>query len=310
MSCKGRRSSESSTVVTNFCSFHGLATHYIHSSSLPDLENRLAELTFKDYASLQERYQIINSTIEEFVTSLPHDQPFQLVGEVRRAIDECFVFDDIAKILDALKEREETAGGEVAQWAQKTSETIRARSPTSIKVTLKAMQIGINWDIKHAIQREYWIAAAFMEHPDFVEGVSVKLIEKQKPKRKPNWQPPTLDEVSMETVNDFLLPPEGAPQFELLTSGPESTYNTYPHAWTSLPTEAEVKAVVDGGAGTAGQVIKHFLKQKSGKMGVKEKVSEIIARKTNTQRGRLAWDTVVEETGTENQGQGSREPSS
>jgi 3-hydroxyisobutyryl-CoA hydrolase len=55
--------------------YAGIATHYIHSSSLPDLEARLAELEFKDYDSLKKRYETINSTIEEFCTGLPHDQP-------------------------------------------------------------------------------------------------------------------------------------------------------------------------------------------------------------------------------------------
>jgi 3-hydroxyisobutyryl-CoA hydrolase len=67
--------------------YAGIATHYIHSSSLPDLEARLSELIFKDYASLQERFQIIDHTIEEFVTGLPEDEPLALVGETREAID-------------------------------------------------------------------------------------------------------------------------------------------------------------------------------------------------------------------------------
>lgn len=292
----------------NLRSFHGLATHYIDSSSLPDLENRLAELTFKDHATLQERYTIINSTIEEFVTSLPHDQPFQIVGEVRIAVDECFAFDDITKILNALQQRQKSSNNEVAKWATETSNTIRERSPTSVKVSLKALQLGSTWSIEHAIQREYHIAGAFMEHHDFVEGVSARLIKK--PAQQPKWQPATLAEVDWEAVNAFFLPPEGAPDLELLTTGADRSYNKYPHAWTSLPTEEDVKNVVDSGVDSAGKVITHFLKQKSGKMGVKEKVSEILARKTNTQRGRLAWDTDVEETAAGTQTQGSQEPSS
>lgn len=67
-------------------SYAGVATHYIHSSSLPDLEDRLAELVFADGATLESRNEIVNSTIEEFATGVP-DEPFTLSGEIREAID-------------------------------------------------------------------------------------------------------------------------------------------------------------------------------------------------------------------------------
>ena len=68
------------------CRYAGIATHYIHSSSLGDLEARLAELKFSDYASLEEKYEIVDSTIEEFNTGLP-ETPFSLAGEKRKLID-------------------------------------------------------------------------------------------------------------------------------------------------------------------------------------------------------------------------------
>ncbi|KAL7265886.1 3-hydroxyisobutyryl-CoA hydrolase [Rhizina undulata] len=75
----------------NLCGVHayyaGIATHYIHSSSLADLEQRLSELTFSDHSSLQERWEIVDSTIEEFVTGLPENEPFVLSGATREAID-------------------------------------------------------------------------------------------------------------------------------------------------------------------------------------------------------------------------------
>lgn len=274
---------------------------------MPDLENRLGELTFKDHASLEERYKIINATIEEFVTSLPHDQPLQLTGEVRRSIDECFAFDDISKILDALERVQADKSKDVAEWAKETSAAIRTRSPTSVKVTLKEMQLGPTWNILHAFEREYHIACAFMEHPDFVEGVSALLIKK--PPVEPKWQPARLEEVDWQSVDNFFLPPDGAPSLEVLTTGPQAAFTTYSHAWTSLPTEVEVKAVVDSGVRSAREVVTRFLKEKDGKMGVKEKVAEILARKTTTQQGRLEWDNVVEETVSGTATHGSEEPS-
>jgi 3-hydroxyisobutyryl-CoA hydrolase len=67
--------------------YAGIATHYVHSSSLPDLEARLSELVFDDRETLKERCKMVNGTIEEFVTGLPDDEPMELSGETREAID-------------------------------------------------------------------------------------------------------------------------------------------------------------------------------------------------------------------------------
>lgn len=285
-------------------SYHGIATHYLHSSALPDLENRLAELTFRDYASLDARFKIINSTIEEFVTGLPHDEPMQLVGEIRKAIDSCFAYDDITKILGALEALQNDSKADVATWAQKTRNTILARSPTSIKVTLKEMQLGKTWAIDDAFRREYHIAAAFMEHHDFVEGVTATLIRKTAPK----WEPATLEEVDWNETDRFFLLPEGEERLELLNQGASSSYLKYPHAWIGLPTEEEVKLVVDEGGRSRNQIVKHFVKSREGKLGVKEKVLEILARKSTTEGSALIWDTTSVPDMAQTHSRGSRDP--
>ncbi|KAI9882521.1 MAG: hypothetical protein M1823_005728 [Watsoniomyces obsoletus] len=98
--------------------YAGLATHYIHSSSLPDLESRLAELRFNDYDNLEERCKIIDSTIEEFHTGLPHDRPLHssssynssfpsspqiLSGDLRTTLDRIFSYTSLTKIISALE---------------------------------------------------------------------------------------------------------------------------------------------------------------------------------------------------------------
>lgn len=261
-------------LLTN-ASYAGIATHYIDSSSLPDLEARLAELNFKDHASYEERLSIINDTIEEFTTGIPHDVPMQIAGSIRQAIDYCFQQSfTIKETLEALQEAQDTpnAGEEVRAWATKTKETIEQRSPTSVKVSLRQLRSGGQWNIMDTFRHEYHIASKFMEHPDFVEGVTARLI--RKPAEKPNWSPATLDEVTDETVASFF---SNAPELELLNMGQGAAYQDYPHAWLGLPREAEVERVVrDGQAKSRDGVIKHLMNLKKGKMGVREKVQEIL----------------------------------
>ena len=276
--------------------YAGIATHYLHSSSLPDLEARLAELQFKDNDSMQQRLRIIDSTIEEFCTGIPPDQSIAspIGGKVRAAID--YVFQpshDVQGILNALKGLEDmgpdSAGGkEIFDWASKTRKTILQRSPTSVRVALKQLRDGAQWSIAETFRREHAMASRFMEHPDFIEGVSALLIDK--PKRTPTWTPESLEKVSDQDVNSFF---NFRSEFELLdqdAGGSGDDYKRYPHAWIGLPAESEVQAALRKGVGeTKEQIVNHFVQARDGKQGVKEKVEEILNRRTEDNGKGLVW---------------------
>lgn len=279
--------------------YAGIATHYIHSSSLPDLEARLSELQFKDYDNLYQRHQIINRTIEEFVTGLPHDQPISapIGGNIRAAIDYVFqpanTLDLAIHALEGLAQMEPGSRGygEVNEWAEKTLKTITARSPTSLRVTYRQLREGAKWSISNTFRKEHYIASRFMEHPDFVEGVTALLVDK--PKRTPNWTPSSLDDVSRDDVDHF-FPSNSAMEdsdFELLDAsagGSGEDYYQYPHKWIGLPSEREVQTKVNELASRQ-EVIEHFLKLTQGKQGVKEKLEEILTRKTKPVGERIEW---------------------
>ncbi|KAK5656292.1 hypothetical protein OQA88_4672 [Cercophora sp. LCS_1] len=268
--------------------YSGLATHYLHSSSLPALESRLAELRFPDAMTLDQRLVVINDTIEEFVTGLPHNEPILLAGELRKAIDRCFGFDTVDEIVAALKEEQ----GIARQWAEHTLNTLRQRSPTSVHVTLRQMRLGKNWSIQQTFEREHQIASVFMKGHDFTEGVTAKLIEK----REPKWQPETLDDIlPQDKITDpYFKSAKDLSTIKLLER--EENYKSYPFAEKlGLPSEAQVEEVVRQGIyKTPDNVVAHFLQKKSGKQGVREVVSEILARKTTRSDNGLEW--VYQET--------------
>jgi len=269
--------------------YAGIATHYIDSSSLPDLEARLAELNFKDYATLTERLSIINETIEEFTTGLPHDQPIQISGDIRTSIDYCFQSaHNIHDILGALEDFQNNneSPAEVKEWAKKTEDTIRKRSPLSVRVALKQLDAGRQWGIAKTFQHEQHIASKFMEHPDFIEGVTSLLVNK--PKTDPKWKLATFNDVTDEVVNDFFA--ENPSELQLLREGPDANYRDYPHAWIGLPRQSEVEAYVrDKSVRSKEQVLEHFMYLKKNKLGVREKVNEILERKTVMDDNRLIW---------------------
>ncbi|KAF3930602.1 hypothetical protein ABW19_dt0204883 [Dactylella cylindrospora] len=268
----------------------GIATHYIHSSSLDDLQARLAELTFNDYDDLQKRLELVNSTIEEFVTGLPPNEPFVLGGETREAIDRCFRYNSVNEVVQALE-------AEGTEWANQTIKTILERSPTSVRVALLEMRYGAAWSINNAFAREYHMAAKFMDHerhPDFAEGVEKQLA---KPvdgvKLPPVWNPPTLaDTTDAQAVEYFKIEEDSKP-LDIIRLPGEVDYLHYPHGWLGLPTENAVKILLEeGDKKTPEELEKVVLKQWDGKIGVKEKLEDVMKRMVKVDgSGYAQWKT-------------------
>jgi len=247
---------------------------------LPSLERRLAELRFKDYDSLETRLTLINSTIEEFCTGLPHDEPILLSGELRNAVDRCFTQKTVPDIIAALKAEE----GETKEWAEKTLKTLHQRSPTAVYVTLRQMQLGRSWSIAETFKREHQIAAKFMRHPDFTEGVHALLIRKD---GTPKWQPASLEDIkSGDKIADPFFRVEGEQSLKLLS---KEDYTEYPWGQFGIPSERDVGSVWMRGGQSTKKVVDIFVEQRHGKQGVKEVVSEILKRKARKDEDKPIW---------------------
>ena len=276
--------------------YAGVATHYLHSSSLPDLEARLAELHFNDYDELDHRMRLINSTIDEFCTGMPHDQPLSapIGGNIRKAIDVAFqdgnhTIEQCLAQLDVVANYDPSqTDQDVIDWAVKTKKTILQRSPTSVKVTFRQLREAHRWSIAETFIREHGIASRFMDHPDFAEGVTALLIDK--PKRTPDWQPNSLDQVSRSTVDEF-FPHMKDLDLTLLRSGEKADYRQYPYdANIGLPREELMEDYVKRGqASSQEQMLEYFVQRSGKKQGVYEKVEEYIRRMTMVKGKRVVF---------------------
>ncbi|KAH8664134.1 ClpP/crotonase-like domain-containing protein [Xylariales sp. PMI_506] len=264
--------------------YSGIATHYLHSTSLPKLESRLAELRFRDYDDIKTRLEAIEMTIEEYTTGLPplDREPMLLAGNLRKAIDRCFKQDSVPAIIEALKKEE----GSTKEWAEKTLATLHQRSPTSVHVAHRQMAVGKTWSIAETFQREHQIAAKFMKHPDFVEGVDKQL---SKERLTPTWTPPSLEAVEPNTAKAFFEIDESGPQkLQLLVN---RDYEDYPYAYVGIPTEAEIEAAVKGASKSRREISKDFVQKRKGRQGIKVIVDEVLARKTTVnEEGVAVWE--------------------
>ncbi|KAI0784365.1 3-hydroxyisobutyryl-coenzyme A hydrolase [Abortiporus biennis] len=263
---------------------HGLATHYVPSRRIPALLERIASLD-------KPTYPIIDSLIEEASTEPQADDSLSpFVGDLRVALDSAFRHDTVEEIVQDLQKLSETTKDEsIRSWANQTLEALELRSPTSLKVALHAVRLGKTMNLLETLQMEMNFATAFCsgETPDFNTGVTAVLVEKIK--ERPQWYPSTLKEVKYSDIKrrffEKYSPAKGnSPALDV----PEELVNIkiiHPMRY-SLPTEEEIGKMVDGSHPASGgtvitrdELIKKFEQLRKGKLGLHEKLQDVLARK-------------------------------
>jgi len=115
------------------------------------------------------------------------------------AIDRLFKGDHVEDILAAL-DREAAFGRTDADWAGKTANTIRNKSPLSLKLALAQLRRGGSMDFATCMRTEFRIVSRVIHGHDFYEGVRAVIVDKD---NKPRWQPRTLADVSDAEVERY-----------------------------------------------------------------------------------------------------------
>jgi enoyl-CoA hydratase len=172
----------------------GFATHFVPHDRVTELVGALGVF-------VPERGRD-NDRIDAALTRFAQDPGSASLATLRPVIDRCFAGGSVEKILDALA-GEAKAGGAHADWAAETQAGLLTKSPTSLKITLRQLVIGRDYDLEAALTLEYRLTQHVMAAHDFYEGVRAMLIDKD---QKPHWQPATLAEVSDGMVDIFFAP--------------------------------------------------------------------------------------------------------
>ncbi|KAJ3409936.1 hypothetical protein HDV05_004158 [Chytridiales sp. JEL 0842] len=224
--------------------YAGIGTHFVPSQRIPQLLARLSDIE-------SDELEVINMAIEEFVGETNADawKNWSLGGDVADAINRCFKGDDLETIVEALTK-------ENTPWSEKTLETLKTMSPTSLKVTLEQLRRGKKMDFASCLRMEYNMVQEFLRTPDFHEGVTALLIEKRKPIWNPTWAEMT-DSLPRQLIQDAYFTPKKPkpstrapdarlpkPTLEFLN---DRTYFEYPHrTLSSLPREQDIERVIEG----------------------------------------------------------------
>jgi enoyl-CoA hydratase len=126
------------------------------------------------------------------------------VAALRPAIDALFAGNRVEDILAAL-DRAAAAAGPDAEFARKMAATVRAKSPLSLKVTLRQMQLGKSCDFDQCIRTEFRIVSRVVRGHDLYEGIRAVIVDKD---QVPRWQPATLEAVDERQVERHFDPVE------------------------------------------------------------------------------------------------------
>lgn len=158
----------------------GLADHFVPSERLREFT---AALTGSEAADVVRQYAA--------------EPPAGELAGHREWIDHCYAADSVEEIVDRLH-----ACGD--RHAKEAAETILAKSPTSLKVTLAALRRARELpSLEAVLDQEYRVSCAALGSPDLPEGIRAQVVDKD---RRPRWSPAELGQVTEADVARYFEP--------------------------------------------------------------------------------------------------------
>lgn len=170
----------------------GLADCFVPSTALTALAEELAEARAEDVSAVVQRHAeaVPPSSLEKH----------------RVWIDRCYAAWDVAEIVNRLRVSD-------ADGAQDAAEAIGTKSPTALKVTLRALRRARELDsLEECLEQEFRTSCAMLSGPDLVEGIRAQVVDKD---RRPQWSSPMLGEVGADLVDKHF--PAGEDELGLAT---------------------------------------------------------------------------------------------
>ena len=270
----------------------GIATHFVPSERLDDLEKRLCELDNADPL-------MIDSAIEEFsgdIDGVDSHGTWSLGGEIREKIDTIFDATSLHDILARLKKH----ANQGDTWCQAQLDTLNAMSPTSMLITLHLLKNGANASFTDCFKNEFQLVQHVLSaKADFFEGVDALL--NSKPPRPAHWHPATVEAMNEEAIlqqyfgaavkEELVLPSPLWRDYQQNQQGGrivELHTETIHRNQFALPSEKQVLSIIAGqhpGSGamqwTLPEVVEWFQRERNGKQWVAQHVMEICLRKCN-----------------------------
>ncbi|MCD9643815.1 hypothetical protein HAX54_031662 [Datura stramonium] len=172
----------------------GLATHFVPSHKLFQLEKRLLSINSGEEDA-------IRSVIDEFSTNIHLDE--RSVLNKMSIINDCFSRKSVEEIVDSFESK---AGKKENDWIMPVLKRLKKASPTGLKITLRSIREGRRQTLSECLRREFRITINTLRtiiSNDFYEGIRATIIDKDK---SPKWNPSTLDKVHDQQLDLIFKP--------------------------------------------------------------------------------------------------------
>lgn len=161
------------------CYALGIVHEIVARESLTHIIAALAETSLPNH-------QVVTDILKPFGQSVPASELLQHQEDIA----ECFSKATVEEIVEALEKN-------TSAWCQQTAAVIKTKSPTSLKVTLAALQKAQTLDFDECMAMEFRLTCHFIEGHDFFEGIRAVIIDKD---QQPQWKPSTLSQVATQDV--------------------------------------------------------------------------------------------------------------
>ncbi|HJV53255.1 MAG TPA: enoyl-CoA hydratase/isomerase family protein [Noviherbaspirillum sp.] len=168
--------------------YAGLADVYVPAPELPALLDFLASCSDADPRTA------VRTFAEPFAAQA--DPANSMLAAQRALIDRHFAHDTVAAITASLAQ-------DTGPFAQKTLAAMNKRSPLMMCVTLEQLRRGASMSIAECLRMERTMVRRSFEHGEVLEGVRAVVIDKD---NAPKWNPPSLADISGDTVAYFFAP--------------------------------------------------------------------------------------------------------
>ncbi|PON35270.1 Enoyl-CoA hydratase/isomerase, HIBYL-CoA-H type [Parasponia andersonii] len=172
----------------------GLATHFVPSEKMPELEKRLVSLNSGNAGA-------VKSAIEDFSVEVKLDE--ESVLNKQSIIDECFSKDTVAEIIESFEAEARKEGN---RWMGPVLKGLKRSSPTGLKITLRSIREGRKQSLPECLKKEFRLTINILRSTistDVYEGIRALTIDKD---NYPKWDPPSLDKVDDKKVDLVFRP--------------------------------------------------------------------------------------------------------
>jgi enoyl-CoA hydratase len=166
------------------CLALGIVQEIVEPESLDQIVSALRETIITDNNS-------VTKILKLFSTPVSHSELLQHQQE----IEACFAKNTVEDIIKTL----ENYGSE---WCQQTAKLLSTKSPTSLKVTLMALQKASHLTFDECMQMEYGLTCHFIKKHDFFEGIRAVIIDKD---QNPHWHPITLQQTTEQEIEEYFV---------------------------------------------------------------------------------------------------------